>query len=184
MAPPQLTPKTLTQPARGTMSDPDLPLWRKNPVSNEPYDPVKCIETERPKNPDTTNRHNNNTFNTLEPQNQTPKQSISTVGIGQKPSPEDPLGIGNLSPANLASLIASTKKNLNKPGGGFHATPTTPKNTAQAGYNVPHDEEDDAVFEDTATEDDPRNQQETVEAQHKASSPHRHHSVSIKLFSF
>eukprot|EP00965_Chrysotila_dentata_P013085 431784-Pleurochrysis_carterae.AAC.1 len=78
MAPPQLTPQTLTQPARDTASDSDLPLWRRNPVSNELYDPAKCLESERPKESNPVNHNNTNTFNTAEPQNFTPKQNISS----------------------------------------------------------------------------------------------------------
>eukprot|EP00965_Chrysotila_dentata_P061862 2049513-Pleurochrysis_carterae.AAC.1 len=45
MAPSQLTPKTLPQPARDTENAPERVLWRKNPISDESYDPAKCLET-------------------------------------------------------------------------------------------------------------------------------------------
>eukprot|EP00965_Chrysotila_dentata_P262528 6214595-Pleurochrysis_carterae.AAC.1 len=80
----------------------------------------------------------------------------------------DPLGIGSLSPENLAALIASTKKNLNKPGGGLHASPPPPKNTTEAGYNLPH-ETSNADQEDNMVQEDPGLQQEQIQAQHKVS---------------
>eukprot|EP00965_Chrysotila_dentata_P016562 548915-Pleurochrysis_carterae.AAC.1 len=129
MAPPQPTPKTLTQPARDTANALDPPLRRKNPISNEPYDPAKCLETEEPKEPGYVTHNNTNTFNTSGPQSEFAHQNRTSAQLESariKPSPEDPLGIENLSPKNLASLIASTRKNLNKPGGGFHATLTPP----------------------------------------------------------
>eukprot|EP00965_Chrysotila_dentata_P166680 5503769-Pleurochrysis_carterae.AAC.1 len=58
-----------------------------------------------------------NTSNPSEHLISTPKTGLSQVGIGQKPSENDPLGIANMTPAHLAGLIASTTaRNLNKPG--------------------------------------------------------------------
>eukprot|EP00965_Chrysotila_dentata_P069809 2306127-Pleurochrysis_carterae.AAC.1 len=117
MAPIQLTPKTLTQPARDTANAPERNLWPKNPFLNEPYDTAKCLDLSNVPDPTPVDPINNNTSDPPATLNTTPKQTLSAVGIGQKPSPEDPLGIGSLSPENLAALIASTKKSLSKPGG-------------------------------------------------------------------
>eukprot|EP00965_Chrysotila_dentata_P050046 1658104-Pleurochrysis_carterae.AAC.3 len=143
-------------------------LWHKNPISNEAYDPAKCLESEVPPEWIPGNTLNNNTPSTPGEQKSTPKPNLSAVGIGQKPSPEDPLGIGSLSPENLAALIASTKKNLNKPGGGLHASPPPPKGYTQAGYSL-HKDTANAAEEDDMDQEGLGSKQELGQAQHKVS---------------
>eukprot|EP00965_Chrysotila_dentata_P048638 1613432-Pleurochrysis_carterae.AAC.1 len=97
-----------------------------------------------------------NTSSTSEHIISTPKTALSQVGIGQKPSESDPLGIANMTPAHLAGLIASTTaRNLNKPGGGLHASPDPSQNNAQAGYSLPQ-QNNSEENEGAAMQDDPR----------------------------
>eukprot|EP00965_Chrysotila_dentata_P005473 179521-Pleurochrysis_carterae.AAC.2 len=168
MAPPQLSPMTQAQPARDTANAAAHKLWHKNPIRNEAYDPAKCLESEAAPEWIPGNPTNTNTPDTPRENITTPKQSLSAVGIGKKPSPEDPLGIGSLSPEHLAALIASTKKNLNKPGGGLHASPPSQQNTTQTGYSKPQNTAS-ADNEDDTMQDGPNMHQEPIEAQHKVS---------------
>eukprot|EP00965_Chrysotila_dentata_P180044 5944970-Pleurochrysis_carterae.AAC.1 len=81
MAPPQLSPKTQTQPARDTANAPERMLWHKNPISNEAYDPAKCLESEVPPEWIPGNTLNINTPSTPGEKKSTPKPNLSAVGI-------------------------------------------------------------------------------------------------------
>eukprot|EP00965_Chrysotila_dentata_P151664 5012645-Pleurochrysis_carterae.AAC.1 len=81
MAPPQLSPKTLTQPARDTANAPERMLWHMNAVLNEAYDPAKCLESDVAPEWIPGNTLNSNTPSTPGEQNSTPKPSLSAVGI-------------------------------------------------------------------------------------------------------
>eukprot|EP00965_Chrysotila_dentata_P148985 4920605-Pleurochrysis_carterae.AAC.2 len=61
-----------------------------------------------------------------------------------------------MTPEHLAGLIASTTaRNLNKPGGGLHASPDPSQGNAQAGYSLPQTRNAEEN-EDSAMQDDPR----------------------------
>eukprot|EP00965_Chrysotila_dentata_P255914 6212377-Pleurochrysis_carterae.AAC.3 len=108
-----------------------------------------------------------NTSNPPEHMITTPRTGLSQVGIGQKPSENDPLGIANVTPAHLAGLIASaTARNLNKPGGGLHASPNPPQGNAHTGYSMPQTMNTEET-ENPAEQDDPRNT-ELFQLQNKA----------------
>eukprot|EP00965_Chrysotila_dentata_P218543 6190636-Pleurochrysis_carterae.AAC.1 len=107
MAPPELTPRTQSQPARDTADTPDRNLRRRNSILTELHDPAKFLDLQiffqqffvDP---------NDNTRQHLLHQNTTPEHSLSTVGIGQQSSTNDSLSNGNLWPENPATLTAST----------------------------------------------------------------------------
>eukprot|EP00965_Chrysotila_dentata_P148147 4890451-Pleurochrysis_carterae.AAC.3 len=136
--------KVKPAPARDTASESQRTLWRMNPELDEPFDPARCLEmTDAPKDapvdPDSVN-----TSNLSEHMISTPKTGLSQVGIGQKPSKNDPLGIANVTPEHLAGLIGN----------------------AQAGYSLPQTMSTDEA-EGSATQDDPRNT-EIFQPQNKA----------------
>eukprot|EP00965_Chrysotila_dentata_P098906 3271072-Pleurochrysis_carterae.AAC.1 len=73
-----------------------------------------------------------------------------------------------MTPEHLAGLIASaTARNLNKPGGGLHASPDPSRGKDQAGYSQPQTKKAEGN-EDAAMQDDPRINTEIFQAQNKA----------------
>eukprot|EP00965_Chrysotila_dentata_P098604 3259731-Pleurochrysis_carterae.AAC.1 len=122
-APDHRTPKrSAAMPARDTAETLEPTIWQMNPIPQEQHDPARCTETldapiATPVNPNTPQPPA-----TTEPAQFTPKTRKNQIRIGQRPSEEDPLGITNLSLENLASLIFSTVRNLNKPEGGEGST--------------------------------------------------------------
>jgi len=156
-APPYRIPKRpATTPQGDTATELGPPRWHMNPIAHEPHDPARCIERLESQNVAPLTPNTLCTPTTPGPAQFTPQTAQNHVGIGQRPSESDPLGIANLSPENLAILISSTVRNLNNPGGGLHTPTKPPQPTTPAGYNSTHFAQNAANNDDATMHDDPR----------------------------
>eukprot|EP00965_Chrysotila_dentata_P114053 3771420-Pleurochrysis_carterae.AAC.1 len=103
MAPPGYRIKKVQPaPARDSASENQRTLWRMNTELDEPFDPARCLEMSKTTTDAPVDSTKVNTSSTSEHIISTPKTTLSQVGIGQKPSENDPLGIANMTPAHLA----------------------------------------------------------------------------------
>eukprot|EP00965_Chrysotila_dentata_P023323 772758-Pleurochrysis_carterae.AAC.1 len=169
--------KVKPTPARDTANTNQRTLWRMNPDLDEPFDPARCLDMTDNTKDAPVDSTAVNTSNLSEHIISTPKTGLSQVGIGQKPSESDPLGIANVTPAHLACLIASTTaRNLNKPGGGLHASADPSQGNAQTGYSLP-ESQNAAEGDDAAMCDDPRINTEIFQAQNKARTASGHSRI-------
>jgi len=156
-APPYRIPKRpATTPQGDTAAELGPPRWHMNPIAHEPHDPARCVERLEPQIVAPLTPNTSYPQATPGPAQFTPNTTQNQVGIGQRPSEYDPLGIANLSPEDLALRISSTVRNLNNPGGGLNTPTKLSQPTTSAGYNNAQHTQNAANNGDATMHDDPR----------------------------